>query len=580
MSIAAAWPLIQPRGFSAPCEHDPYLDHPAIFKLAEFFTAKGLAALKDEDRREQWYADWVDYQTQHRIYASVLSPQRFSTLGHRFDALRWARFLEVFAYFSPAHGYSAQVSFLGLFSILMGRNEALKGQAVAALENGGLLAFGISEKAHGSDLLAGDFTVASSADGRLIANGSKYYIGNANAAAMISILAKRVDGHDAKSTRRIPLTLFALRPQETASMRNLRKIRTLGVRAAYVGAFDLKDHIVSEADVIAEGRDAWDAVLGTVTLGKFFLGFGSIGICEHALEEARDHLRSRILYGKPAIEMPHLRSLMTQAYARLSAMKLYAYRAIDYVQSASASDRRYVLFCAVQKAKVSTEGVKVMAAMSECIGAKAFEADTYFEMALRDIQLIPSLESSSHINLGLTAQFAARYFDRFDRALAPPPSLLATGAAPSENAYLYEARTGAIPSIAFPPPGRAYRPHNAIANVRLFVRQAWLFRRFLRDNPAARDMTDIQFTQSIGKSLAIIAYAQLIAENAQLLAVPAQMVSVIFHMLVEDFSAIALALASLPRFDRESRLRIARMIVIPQTSQADWDFVSARLDAQ
>jgi acyl-CoA dehydrogenase len=121
---------------------------------------------------------------------------------------------------------------------------------------------------------------------------------------------------------------------------------------------------------VADGRQAWDAVFGTVTLGKFFLGFGSIGICEHAFQEAAEHLGQRMLYGKSALEMPHIRATMSHAYARLTAMKLYAYRALDYVHAASAEDRRYLLFAAVQKARVSTEGVKVMALLSECMGAR------------------------------------------------------------------------------------------------------------------------------------------------------------------------------------------------------------------
>ncbi len=203
----------------------------------------------------------------------------------------------------------------------------------------------------------------------------------------------------------------------------MRKIHTLGVRAGDVGAFDVTDHILPESDLIAQGRSAWDAVIGTVTLGKFFLGFGSVGICEHALAEAADHLRRRVLYGKPVLDMPHIRSLMAQAYARLSAMKLYAYRALDYLHAACAADRRYLLFTAVQKAKVSTEGVKVVAMLSECVGAKGFEADTYLEMALRDVQLIPSLEGSTHINLEFTSQFIGRYFDEPDRSLLDPGAL-------------------------------------------------------------------------------------------------------------------------------------------------------------
>src|SRR5205807_1566233 len=152
-------------------------------------------------------------------------------------------------------------------------------------------------------------------------------------------------------------------------------------------------------------REAWDAVFGTVNLGKFFLGFGAVGICEHAFAESVVHLHRRTLYGKSVAAMPHIRATTALAFARLAAMKLYAYRAVDYLQASCADDRRYLLFNAVQKATVSTEGVKVMALLSECIGARGFEAETYFESALREAQLIPGLEGSTHINFGLTAQF-------------------------------------------------------------------------------------------------------------------------------------------------------------------------------
>ena len=137
-------------------------------------------------------------------------------------------------------------------------------------------------------------------------------------------------------------------------------------------------------------------------------------------------------------------------------MKLYAYRALDYVHAASAEDRRYLLFTAVQKARVSTEGVKVMALLSECVGAKGFESDTYFEMAIRDAQLIPGLEGSMHINLALAARFILRYCDRPDGTLVNPKPLQHSDASDGANGYLTEARSGAIGTITFPPFLRAY----------------------------------------------------------------------------------------------------------------------------
>src|SRR5207247_1619342 len=76
-----------------------YLQDPSIRLLIDFFRNKGLAALKEEDRQEDWYQDWIDYQAKHKLYASVLSPQRYSSLGHRFNVTKLTRFLEVFAYF-------------------------------------------------------------------------------------------------------------------------------------------------------------------------------------------------------------------------------------------------------------------------------------------------------------------------------------------------------------------------------------------------------------------------------------------------------------------------------------------------
>src|SRR5437868_1863689 len=192
--------------------------------------------------------------------------------------------------------------------------------------------------------------------------------------------------------------------------------------------------------------------------------------------------------------MPHIRFMMAQADARLTAMKLYAYRAADYVQASSADDRRYLLYCAVQKARVSTEGVKVIALLSECIGAKGFESDTYFEMALRDVQLIPGLEGSTHINFALTAQFLAQYFHHPHRSLCDPPSISASADAMgvAENEYLMAAKTDHPNVVAFTHHLSAYQPLMSIPNVRMFTRQIRLFRAAARAMRAGgRDASDV-----------------------------------------------------------------------------------------
>ncbi len=541
--------------------------------LVDFFRDKGLAALKEEDRQETWYQDWIDFQARHKLYARVLSPRRYSSLGHHFSLKKLTRFLEVFAYFSPAHAYSAHVSFLGLFPILMSSNEALKKEAVAKLESGELFAFGVSERAHGSDLFANEFTVTPAASDSLRADGSKYYIGNANAAAIVSVLAKKGDPDAGRASKRAPFVFFAVRPKETRAYQDVRKIRTLGVRAAFVGEFDVRGHVCRESDVIARGRDAWDAFFGTINLGKFFLGFGSIGICAHALAEAAAHLHQRTLFGKPVTEMSHIRAGIAAAFARLTAMKLYACRALDYFQVASADERRHLLWSAVQKARVSTEGVKVMALLSECIGARGFESETYFETALRDVQLIPGLEGSTHINFGLTAQFIDGYFSGSGTD-APFPESLLNVADPGENPNWFEACDRNATTVRFAGYLNAYEPLRFVPNVCSFMKQVKAFHVFAVGGIATLNPSgDHGIFIEMGKCFANVAYAQLVAENCLAAKIAPATVALIFHGLIEDFSAAALRLAAAFPLGSAPRALLKRVVRVPKTTVADIQFV-------
>jgi len=81
---------------------------------------------------------------------------------------------------------------------------------------------------------------------------------------------------------------------------------------------------VSETDILSRGELAWNSSLNTINVGKFELGCASIGICTHAFYEALNHAAGRNLYGRAVTDFPHVRRLFAEAYARLTAMKLFA----------------------------------------------------------------------------------------------------------------------------------------------------------------------------------------------------------------------------------------------------------------
>ena len=77
----------------------------------------------------------------------------------------------------------------------------------------------------------------------------------------------------------------------------------------YVAEFEVNDYPITDADIMERGDKAWDNMLNTINICKFNLGFGAIGLCEHAFYEAIDHAANRNVYGKYVTDFPHVKRL-------------------------------------------------------------------------------------------------------------------------------------------------------------------------------------------------------------------------------------------------------------------------------
>ena len=289
-------------------------------------------------------------------------------------------------------------------------------------------------------------------------------------------------------------------------------------------------------DILHTGKDAFHAALNTVNVGKFNLGFASIGICEHAFYEAITHADGRILYGHKVTEFPHVRQLMTDAYARLVAMKLFSDRAIDYFRSAGPDDRRYLLFNPITKMKVTTEGEKVIDDLWDVIAAKGFEKDTFFEMAARDIRGLPKLEGTVHVNMALVLKFMANYL--FNPAEYPPVPQRRDAA---DDEFLF--RQGPAQGPRKDPVQRLARGVRAVRRrpERRPLHGAGRGPRHAARAPRRQSRSsrrELGFLLTLGELFTLVAYGQLILEQAALTGVDADTIDAIFDVLVRDFSEL------------------------------------------
>ncbi len=527
--------------------YDPHTQE-ILEKTIAFFELKGKRKIKEDDRNHTWYADFIEFQKSAQAFATLLTPSAYGSSEHcRWDTWRICQFNEILGFYGLAYWYTWQVSILGLGPIWMSANQALKRRAAQMLHDGHVFAFGLSERAHGADIYSTEMSLALQPDGSYRANGEKYYIGNANVAPMVSTFGKMADSGE------YVFFVADYRQQHYELIRNVTASQN------YVGQYALHDYPITEAEILSRGQGAWDTALNTVNVGKFNLGWASIGICTHAFYEALNHAANRRLYGMYVTDFPHVRQMFTDAYTRLLAMRLFTLRAADYMRGASPEDRRYLLYNPMVKMKVTTQGEEVINLLWDVIAAKGFEKDTYFEMAARDIRALPKLEGTVHVNIALIVKFMANYF--FNPAeYAPVPRR----SEPQDDTFLFDQGAArGLGKIRFHDYSTVFARHQ-LPNVNIFAEQVAVLKEFLAAaTPDEAQQKDVDFLLALGELFALVVYAQLILENVPIYDIDEDLVDQIFDFMVRDFSKFALQLYSKPSSTAQQMAYCLRMVHKP-----------------
>jgi acyl-CoA dehydrogenase len=501
-------------------------------KTIAYFENRGKKQLKSDYHKRVWYEDFLNFLKENRVFSTLLTPKKYAKGNDeaRWDTHRICDFNEILGFYNLAHWYTWQVSILGLGPIWMSNNEEVKEKTAKMLAEGHIFAFGLSEKTHGADLYSSDMAVTPLGNGKYVADGGKYYIGNANQAGIVSTFGKNTETDE--------YVFFAADP--THERYDL--VQNVVDWEGYVAEYGLSGYPLTDADILSTGRDAWDSALNTVNVGKFNLGWASIGICTHAFYEGLNHAANRNLYGKWVTDFPHIKQMFVDAYTRLVAMKLFSQRAADYFRSASKDDRRYLLYNPMVKMKVPTQGETVINLIWDVIAARGFEKDTYFEMAATDIRALPKLEGTVHVNMALIIKFMANYF--FNPG--DFPEIPVRDDAACDEFLFNQGETKGLSKIQFHDYTVAYDGIQ-LPNVIVFKEQIEVLKELLlKATPDKEQAKNMDFLLYMGEMFTLVAYGQLILEKYKLESFGEDLLDQIFDFMVRDFSEFALKLYAKP----------------------------------
>lgn len=499
-----------------------------MHKTIEWFENKGMAKMKEDFRSREFTYDFARFVKEERIFETLFLPKGYGDGDQYYSTYRMYEFSEICGFYGTAYWYMFHVSTLGLDPVFLGDNEAFKHRAVEKLKENPLCAFGLSEKEHGADIYSSSMRLYPQKDGSYLAKGSKYYIGNANEAGIITVFGK-IDGTD-------EYVFFAV----DSAHEKFECVQNVIWAQNYVAEFNLHDYPIAEDEILSRGPKAWDDMLNTINICKFNIGSGATGIVTHSFYEALNHAAKRNLYGKYVTEFTHVKKLFVDAYCRLAAMKLFGLRATDYMRCASADDKRYLLYNPIMKMKVALQGEEVHELLWDIIAAKGFEKDLYFEQAVIELRGFPKLEGTRHVNMALIVKLIPSYFfnpGEFDDI----PKMNSV----QNDGYLFQqGPTRGYAKIQFHDFRKTYASKD-LPNIEIFKEQIKACEEFLMvSGMALKDqmMNDFDYLLCVGELFTLVAYGQLIIESAAIENIDDDLLDQIFNFMVRDFSSYGVEL--------------------------------------
>jgi alkylation response protein AidB-like acyl-CoA dehydrogenase len=285
-------------------------------------------------------------------------------------------------------------TFLGAASVwLAGRPEQAADLAreVAA---GSVVSLALSEREHGSDLLAN--RVQTSADEHWYRiSGEKWLIGNASRGQLVCVLART---EPVGGPRGFSLLLVDKRRLAPGSYRCLPAVRTVGIRGADISGIEFLEAEVPADALVGAAGSGLETVLKCLQLTRTLCGALSLGTADHALRLA---VRNSAPSGpNPALAAAYADLLVAEAVTLVAARAVHALPAELSVASAAV------------KAFVPTLVEQLIADLARELGpalllAEPTEADS-FQKLERDHHIMSIFDGNTAVNLNaLVNQFDA-----------------------------------------------------------------------------------------------------------------------------------------------------------------------------
>ncbi len=293
-------------------------------------------------------------------------------------------------------------TFLGAAPIWVAGCSAQRERLAAAVIAGQRVSLGLTEEAHGGDLLATETFAARDGDGYRL-TGTKWLINNATRGDALAVFARTDPRGGARG-----FSLLLVRKADDPRFTCLPKIATHGIRGADISGVRFEGCAVpASARVGAEGQGL-ELIMKVLQVTRSFVPALSLGALDTGLRHVLAFARSRRIGGGAVVELPHARGVLADAF-----VELLLGEAVTRVtaRSVSAAPERLAVTSAVAKYLVPTRVDAALGSLAVVLGARHYLRGDLLEKVRRDHSLVALFDGSTVVNLNALAQELPRLHD-------------------------------------------------------------------------------------------------------------------------------------------------------------------------
>jgi alkylation response protein AidB-like acyl-CoA dehydrogenase len=257
-------------------------------------------------------------------------------------------------------------------------------------------AFALTEREHGSDLLANEFEAIDDGNGFLI-SGEKWLIGNATRATGIVLLART---NARGGPRGFSLLLVDKRQTDPTAFCHLPGAKTVGLRGSDLSGICFESCPAPASACIGATGSGFEVALKTLQITRTLCTGFSLGAGDTALRLAVDFAVTRRLYGATLFDIPHARCTLANAFIDLMICDCVATSA---ARALHVCPEQAGVWSAASKYFVPTRIETTMRELSVVMGARFFLRSGHpwsmFQKMARDSSIVSVFEGTTLVQL-------------------------------------------------------------------------------------------------------------------------------------------------------------------------------------